>query len=58
VILKRRTLRKVEGKIVGTKSIIKNIKNHVGIPFMETEIEIDKYGIVRDRRPDTKPRHI
>ena len=44
-----------EKEVVGTKTIVKNVKNHIGIPFQEVEIEIDKYGIVWDRKANERP---
>ena len=35
---------------IGTKSIIENVKNHLGEPFGTVEIEIDKLGVRWDGR--------
>jgi RecA/RadA recombinase len=39
---------------VGSKSIIKNVKNHVGTPFLQTEVKIDQYGLVYGRKLDER----
>jgi len=44
-----------EGRTVGVKSLIKNEKNHVGTPFLQTEVKIDEFGLVWDRKLGEAP---